>query len=63
MVEENIGGHRVVKGNCQRKFEIDKFKSVQPRFQDRNMASAEVSRTYLHGLDGLAGSLNVIAWF
>ena len=61
MVEENIGGNRVVKAFARENYEIDKFKVYNQDFKTRNMASAEVSRTYLPWLDGLAGSLNVIA--
>ena len=61
MVEENIGGNRVVKAFARENYEIDKFKAYNQDFKTRNMASAEVSRTYLPWLDGLAGSLNVIA--
>ncbi len=61
MVEENIGGNRVVKAFARENFEIEKFRSYNEDFKIRNMASAKVSRTYLPWLDGLAGSLSVIA--
>lgn len=61
MVEENIGGNRVVKAFARENFEIEKFRSYNEDFKTRNMASAKVSRTYLPWLDGLAGSLSVIA--
>lgn len=60
MVEENIGGNRVVKAFAREDFEIDKFNGYNDDFKQRNMASADVSRTYLPVLDGLAGSLAVI---
>ena len=61
MVEENIGGNRVVKAFAREKFEIEKFNEHNEDYKAKNMASAKVSRTYLPWLDGLAGSLNLIA--
>lgn len=60
MVEENIGGNRVVKAFAREDFEIDKFNQYNDDFKQRNLASAKVSRTYLPLLDGLAGSLGAI---
>lgn len=60
MVEENIGGNRVVKAFARENFEIEKFNQYNDDFKQRNLASAEVSRTYLPWLDGLAGSLGAI---
>lgn len=60
MVEENIGGNRVVKAFARENFEIEKFNKYNADFKERNMASAKVSQTYLPWLDGLAGSLSVI---
>lgn len=61
MVEENIGGNRVVKAFAREDYEIEKFNAHNEDYKQRNMASAKVSGTYLPWLDGLAGSLNVIA--
>lgn len=61
MVEENIGGNRVVKAFSREDFEIQKFNEHNDDYKKRNLDSARVSRTYLPWLDGLAGSLNVIA--
>ncbi|MBP1048299.1 ABC transporter ATP-binding protein [Enterococcus sp. BWM-S5] len=61
MVEENIGGNRVVKAFAREDYEIEKFNTHNEDYKQRNMASAQVSGTYLPWLDGLAGSLNVIA--
>lgn len=68
MVEENIGGNRVVKAFSREDFEIKKFVAHNEDYKKRNMDSAKVSRKYLPWLDGAAGSLNVIAlifggWF
>lgn len=60
MVEENIGGNKVVKAFARENFEIEKFNQHNDDFKQRNLASAEVSRTYLPWLDGLAGSLSAI---
>lgn len=60
IVEENIGGNRVVKAFAREDFEIDKFNRYNDDFKQRNLNSAKVSRTYLPLLDGLAGSLGVI---
>lgn len=61
MVEENIGGNRVVKAFARENFEIKKFNSYNDDFKMRNMRSAEVSAAYLPWLDGLAGSLSLIS--
>lgn len=60
MVEENIGGNRVVKAFTREDFEIKKFNEHNADYKKRNMDSAEVSRTYLPWLDGFASSLSVI---
>ncbi|MBO0431925.1 ABC transporter ATP-binding protein [Enterococcus sp. DIV0660C] len=60
MVEENIGGNRVVKAFAREDFEIQKFVEHNEDYKAQNMKSAEVSMKYLPWLDGLAGSLNVI---
>ncbi|EOL48836.1 ABC transporter ATP-binding/permease [Enterococcus phoeniculicola] len=61
MVEENIGGNRVVKAFAREEFEIEKFNEHNEDYKKRNMESAKISRKYLPWLDGLAGSLNLIA--
>lgn len=61
MVEENIGGNRVVKAFSQEPYEIEKFNKHNEDYKKWNMASADVSKKYLPWLDGFAGSLNVIA--
>ena len=57
MVEENIGGNRVVKAFAREEFEIEKFNDYNQDYKQRNMASAEVSAKFLPWLDLLAGSL------
>lgn len=61
MVEENIGGNRVVKAFSREEYEIAKFTQHNEDYKAKNMDSAEVSKKYLPWLDGLAGSLSVIA--
>lgn len=60
MVEENIGGNRVVKAFTREQYEIEKFNHHNEDYKQKNMASAEVSKNYLPWLDGLASSLSVI---
>lgn len=59
MVEENIGGNRVVKAFAREAFEIEKFNDYNEDYKQRNMASAEVSAKFLPWLDLLAGSLTM----
>lgn len=59
MVEENIGGNRVVKAFAREDFEIEKFNDFNEDYKQRNMASAQVSAKYLPWLDLLAGSLTM----
>ena len=59
MVEENIGGNRVVKAFAREDFEIEKFNDYNQDYKQRNMASAEVSAKFLPWLDLLAGSLTM----
>jgi ATP-binding cassette subfamily B multidrug efflux pump len=59
MVEENIGGNRVVKAFAREEFEIEKFNDYNEDYKKRNMASAEVSAKFLPWLDLLAGSLTM----
>ncbi|MFZ1690800.1 MAG: ABC transporter ATP-binding protein, partial [Trichococcus flocculiformis] len=61
MVEENIGGNRIVKAFAREDHEIEKFTKHNEDFKRRNLDSASVSRTYLPWLDGFAGTLNAIA--
>lgn len=60
MVEENIGGNRVVKAFTREDFEIEKFNEHNADYKQRNMDSAKVSQKYLPWLDGFASSLAVI---
>lgn len=60
MVEENIGGNRVVKAFTREDFEIEKFNEHNADYKQRNMDSAKVSQKYLPWLDGFASSLSVI---
>lgn len=60
MVEENIGGNRVVKAFAQEAFEVEKFDLHNDDFKQKNLASADVTRRFMPWLEGFAGSLNVI---
>ena len=60
MVEENIGGNRVVKAFAREAYEIEKFNQHNDDFKERNMVAADISKKYLPWLDGLAGSLTLI---
>src|SRR5699024_9109554 len=42
MVEENIGGNRVVKAFAQEEFEVEKFDLHNDDFKQKNLASADV---------------------
>jgi ATP-binding cassette subfamily B protein len=59
MVEENIGGNRVVKAFAREPYEIEKFHAYNEDYKQKNMESAKVSAKYLPWLDMLAGSLNL----
>lgn len=59
MVEENIGGNRVVKAFSREEYEIEKFNHHNQDYKEKNMASAKVSAKFLPWLDMLAGSLNL----
>lgn len=61
MVEENISGNRIVKAFVREDFEISKFNEHNDDYKQRNLAAANVSKTYLPWQDGIANSLNVIA--
>ena len=60
MVEENIGGNRVVKAFTREAFEIQKFNEHNADYKKQNMESAKISQTYLPWLDFFASSLTVI---
>uniref|UniRef100_UPI00403F56A1 ABC transporter ATP-binding protein n=1 Tax=Candidatus Enterococcus willemsii TaxID=1857215 RepID=UPI00403F56A1 len=59
MVEENIGGNRVVKAFARENYEIEKFNTFNEDYKEKNMQSAKISAKYLPWLDMLAGSLNL----
>lgn len=49
MVEENIGGNRVVKAFSQEPYEIEKFNKHNEDYKKWNMASADVSKNIYRG--------------
>ena len=60
MVEENIGGNRVVKAFAREEYEVEKFNRVNDDYMDKNMESAEVLAKYLPGLEFFSGLLTVL---
>ncbi|MCI3028065.1 ABC transporter ATP-binding protein/permease [Desemzia sp. C1] len=60
MVEENIGGNKVVKAFANEDYETKKFNKRNEDYRERNLFSAEILRTYLPVLETLAGLLSVI---
>ncbi|MFL2104934.1 ABC transporter ATP-binding protein [Desemzia sp. FAM 23991] len=61
MVEENIGGNKVVKAFANEDYETKKFNKRNEDYRERNLFSAKISRTYLPVLETLAGLLSVIS--
>ncbi|UUX33001.1 ABC transporter ATP-binding protein [Fundicoccus culcitae] len=60
MVEENIGGNRVVKAFAREEYEKEKFTRHNLDYKQRNLDSAKISQKYLPLLEFLASILNVI---
>ncbi|HCM89215.1 MULTISPECIES: ABC transporter ATP-binding protein [Vagococcus] len=60
MVEENIGGNRVVKAFAREEYEIEKFDKVNDDYMEKNMESAQVLSTYLPWLEFFSGVLSVL---
>lgn len=68
MVEENIGGNKVVKAFANEAYEREKFDHRNEDFKKSNMDSASISKRYLPVLETFAGFMSVIAiglggWF
>ena len=68
MVEENIGGNKVVKAFANEAYEINKFDARNDQFKKANMDSARISKRYLPIIETFAGFMSVIAiglggWF
>lgn len=68
MVEENIGGNKVVKAFANEAYEINKFDARNDQFKQANMDSARISKRYLPIIETFAGFMSVIAiglggWF
>ncbi|GAA0364701.1 ABC transporter ATP-binding protein [Alkalibacterium iburiense] len=68
MVEENIGGNKVVKAFANEAYEIKKFDARNEQFKQANMDSARISKRYLPIIETFAGFMSVIAiglggWF
>lgn len=68
MVEENIGGNKVVKAFANEAYEIKKFDARNDQFKQANMDSARISKRYLPIIETFAGFMSVIAiglggWF
>lgn len=60
IVQENIGGNRVVKAFAAEKFETEKFERANQEYGNANRAVAKLQAKYIPDLDFLAGSLNAI---
>ncbi|MGO4938061.1 ABC transporter ATP-binding protein [Fundicoccus sp. Sow4_H7] len=60
MVEENIGGNRVVKAFTREEFEKEKFTTYNLNYRQSNLDLARVSQKYLPALEFLASILSVI---
>jgi ATP-binding cassette, subfamily B, multidrug efflux pump len=60
VVQENIGGNRVVKAFAKEDYEIEKFSVENTGFKEKNLNSARVWEKYLPVLDSLAGVLTVV---
>jgi ATP-binding cassette, subfamily B, multidrug efflux pump len=60
VVQENIGGNRVVKAFAKEDYEIEKFSVENIGFKEKNLNSARVWEKYLPVLDSLAGVLTVV---
>lgn len=68
MVEENIGGNKVVKAFANEEYEREKFNQRNEDYKNRHMDSANISKRYLPILETFAGFMSVIAiglggWF
>lgn len=61
MVEEHIGGNKVVKAFARESFEIEKFNTQNEDFRQRNLDSAKVSSTYLPIIEVFGGFISVIS--
>ncbi|MDN6626819.1 MAG: ABC transporter ATP-binding protein/permease [Pisciglobus halotolerans] len=61
MVEENIGGNKVVKAFANEDYEKEKFDIRNEGFKKANMDSVTISRRYLPILETLAGFMSVIS--
>ena len=61
MVEENIGGNRVVKAFAREDYEIEKFNQVNDDYMEKNMESADVLAKNLPWLEFFSSSLSVLS--
>lgn len=60
IVQENIGGNRVVKAFAAEKFETEKFETANQEYGNANRDVAKLQAKYIPDLDFLAGSLSAI---
>lgn len=61
MVEEHIGGNKVVRAFAREDYEIEKFNVRNEDFRKRNLNSAKISATYLPAIEVFASLMSVIA--
>lgn len=59
VVEENIGGNRIVKAFAREDFETEKFNTVNKSYMDKNIESSVISARYLPSLEFASGLLSV----
>ncbi|WP_373748146.1 ABC transporter ATP-binding protein [Jeotgalibaca porci] len=60
VVEEHIGGNKVVRAFVREDFEIEKFNRFNEDFRQRNLDSAAISAKYLPIIEVFAGFLSII---
>ena len=60
VVEEHIGGNKVVRAFVREDFEIKKFNRFNEDFRQRNLDSATISAKYLPVIEVFAGFLSII---
>ncbi len=58
-VQQNIGGHRVVRAFARKDFETDRFEEDNDAYRKANVASSAIWQKYFPWIDGLSGFLTV----
>ena len=60
VVQENIGGNRVVKAFAREDYEIQKFTYENERFKEANMKAASIWAKFLPSIEFFSGMLSVV---